>query len=156
MAPGILVNEDVVMTDASQNTLESQSTIQPSSPPALPVGELASHGSDKENRKAKLEEMFDDEDDDEFMSSLQISGEEQQHIPIHAAKPSDPEVMRAFYQRLFPFRYLFQWLNHSPAPTKDFAFREFAFTLPNDAYLRYQSFPSAELYAFIEDESNTR
>jgi DNA primase small subunit len=53
--------------------------------------------------------------------------------------------MRAFYQRLFPFRYLFQWLNHSPTPNNDFMHREFAFTLPNDSYLRYQSFPTADL-----------
>jgi DNA primase small subunit len=58
---------------------------------------------------------------------------------------SDPEIMRAFYQRLFPFRYLFQWLNHSPTPNNDFMHREFAFTLPNDSYLRYQSFPTADL-----------
>lgn len=53
--------------------------------------------------------------------------------------------MRSFYQRLFPWRHLFQWLNHSPNPTNDFGHREFAFTLSNDAYLRYQSYPNAEL-----------
>lgn len=54
--------------------------------------------------------------------------------------------MRAFYQRLFPYRYLFQWLNHASAPTADFSNREFAFTLPNDVYLRYQSFASHDLF----------
>ena len=53
--------------------------------------------------------------------------------------------MRAFYQRLFPFRYFFQWLNHSAVPGNDFAHREFAFTLSNDALQRYQSFPTADL-----------
>jgi len=53
---------------------------------------------------------------------------------------SDPTVMLVFYQRLFPFRYLFEWLNHSPNPGKAFTNREFAFTLQNDVYLRYLSF----------------
>ena len=60
---------------------------------------------------------------------------------------SDPGVMLTFYRRLFPFRQLFQWLNHSPVPSNDFAHREFAFTLANEAYLRYQAFNAGDQYA---------
>jgi DNA primase small subunit len=67
-------------------------------------------------------------------------------VPVKASA-SDPEVLRSFYQRLFPWRNFFQWLNHSPTPTNDFAHREFAYTLANDAVWRYQSFPTADLYA---------
>ncbi|CAN9083402.1 unnamed protein product [Alternaria alternata] len=102
--------------------------------------------------KASLEELFDDEDsDEEFASSAPAPTSQEdasQPAPIKITSKSsfsDPDVMRAFYQRLFPFRPLFQWLNHSATPTNDFAHREFAFTLPNDAYLRYQSFPTADL-----------
>lgn len=61
----------------------------------------------------------------------------------------DTDTMLAFYQRLFPFRYLFQWLNHGVIPSPDFGNREFALTLQNDAYLRYQSYPTADLYVFV-------
>lgn len=56
----------------------------------------------------------------------------------------DSEVLAAFYQRLFPFKHLFEWLNHAHVPTKAFTHRELAFTLSNDAYLRYQSFSGFE------------
>lgn len=78
--------------------------------------------------------------------------------------PKSPEVMTSFYQRLFPFKALHTWLSHSvsnPVGTTDNAggignstlgkgpvpawtHREFAFTLQNDAYLRYLSFNDAE------------
>ncbi|KAF2101956.1 DNA primase, small subunit [Rhizodiscina lignyota] len=136
--------EDVVLPDAPASTDTDSSSASDETP-----GSVKANGpteSDKEN--VKLDDMFDDEEDDEFSSSMPTSTEEpsQGAMPrAISAKFSDPEIMRAFYQRLFPFRYLFQWLNHSPSPTTDFAHREFAFTLPNDAYLRYQSFPTADL-----------
>ncbi|KAG5944510.1 hypothetical protein E4U60_005891 [Claviceps pazoutovae] len=102
----------------------------------------------------RLTDLFndDDDDDDEFPSSAPPKHQPSSPaaimpLPADTAsmKASDPEVMRSFYQRLFPWRHLFQWLNHGPTPTNDFGHREFAFTLQNDAYLRYQSFATADL-----------
>ncbi|KAJ5769251.1 DNA primase small subunit [Penicillium odoratum] len=101
----------------------------------------------------KLEDMFDDDDDDEFpassardvkMESSPAPAPEPEPVPFQSGV--DSEVMLAFYQRLFPFRYLFQWLNHGIVPTREFGNREFALTLQNDAYLRYQSYPTADLF----------
>ncbi|EPE26046.1 Prim-pol [Glarea lozoyensis ATCC 20868] len=104
--------------------------------------------------EVKLEDLFaDEESDEEFPSShnqdiMASSPPEASLSPVRVEVPSkfsDSDVMNQFYKRLFPWRYLFQWLNHSPTPTTDFGHREFAFTLQNDAYLRYQSFPTSDL-----------
>lgn len=95
-----------------------------------------------------LDGMFDDDNDDDEFSSSPAEGAAQATPPQASQKPrySDPETLKQFYARLFPFRPLFQWLNHSATPQNDFQHREFAFTLPNNGYVRYQSFPSADLF----------
>ncbi|KAI1319956.1 DNA primase small subunit [Xylariaceae sp. FL0255] len=116
-----------------------------------------------EKKDVKLEELFADVDsDEEFPSSSKPNDVKASSPPVAPSSPadeeddsgpgissSDPELLRMFYQRLFPFRYLFQWLNHSPTPTNDFAHREFALTILDakreEIYLRYQSYPTADL-----------
>lgn len=51
-------------------------------------------------------------------------------------EPTTPDLMLAFYRRLYPFKSLFTWLNHEHAPSKLFTNREFAFTLKGDVYIR--------------------
>ncbi|KAI2635748.1 prim-pol domain-containing protein [Hypomontagnella submonticulosa] len=115
---------------------------------------LPTDTNEEVKKEVKLDELFADVDsDDEFPSSRPgeakfSSSPGAPASPMDGAvamKSSDPELLRMFYQRFFPWRYLFQWLNHSPTPNNDFVHREFAFTLQNDIYLRYQSFPSSDL-----------
>ncbi|KAL8874062.1 MAG: hypothetical protein Q9174_000567 [Haloplaca sp. 1 TL-2023] len=142
-APDNVMDEDGYLPDAPSATIEALD--------APKEKEFMLQDTAKDN--VKLEDLFNDnDDDDEEFSSSGVSGEPPSSSPLQkppqlapAAKYSDPEVMLAFYQRLFPFRCLFQWLNHSMKPSNDFGHREFAFTLQNDAYLRYQSFPSSDL-----------
>ncbi|KAJ5153115.1 DNA primase small subunit [Penicillium canariense] len=137
--------------------------------PDAPVDSAAANGG------VKLEDMFNEDDDEEFpASNAQDVKMESSPVPapakyadngipkymeahrtdqkLYDSAPApgpsgvDTDVMLAFYQRLFPFRYLFQWLNHGIVPTRDFGNREFALTLQNDAYLRYQSYPTADLF----------
>lgn len=143
-------------SQASKMTLMAQDEDAQSEDIAMADGEVSQEKlatNVEETSEVKLEDLFADMDsDEEFPSSAPAmkieSSPEESASPVHigpTSRASDPEVMRSFYQRLFPWRYLFQWLNHSPTPSTDFGHREFAFTLQNDAYLRYQSFPTSDL-----------
>ncbi|KAK5157654.1 hypothetical protein LTR04_005354 [Oleoguttula sp. CCFEE 6159] len=141
----ILPDAPAVPLDAdSESSSESQDVDVDVTPKAI-------HAQAALPSSTRLEDMFEDDDDDEFSSSAAPTRADSSQEAIQpparqpSTKPTDPETMKAFYQRLFPFRPLFQWLNHSPTPGADFAQREFAFTLQNDAYLRYQSFATADL-----------
>lgn len=65
---------------------------------------------------------------------------------IEVGKPCKPSEadMAFYYERLLPFRYIFQWLNHSPKPQADFTMREFAYEHRSGIYQRYNSFGSQE------------
>ncbi|KAG5360237.1 DNA primase small subunit [Yarrowia sp. B02] len=69
-----------------------------------------------------------------------------------SAPEVDFEGLGLFYSRFFPFKTLHRWLNHSPRNGRDFAYREFAFTLRNGAYLRYNSFPEEREFKARVDE----
>eukprot|EP00442_Polarella_glacialis_P018350 CAMPEP_0115055820 /NCGR_PEP_ID=MMETSP0227-20121206/4859_1 /TAXON_ID=89957 /ORGANISM="Polarella glacialis, Strain CCMP 1383" /LENGTH=458 /DNA_ID=CAMNT_0002440443 /DNA_START=95 /DNA_END=1471 /DNA_ORIENTATION=- len=65
-----------------------------------------------------------------------------------------PQLLRIYYDRLFPFLQMFRWLSYrndpkssSAAVQKDFFLRrEFTFVLQGDIYCRYQCFKDAEEY----------
>lgn len=52
--------------------------------------------------------------------------------------------MQYYYQHLYPFKQIFQWLNHSPKPGRDIINREFAMAFRSGAYKRYNSFNSVQ------------
>ncbi|KIW43076.1 uncharacterized protein PV06_04221 [Exophiala oligosperma] len=136
-------DDDVTLPDAPPLESESGTALDPNKP---------------DQSKVALEDLFDDDDgdlEDEILASdaANLPSPPPQTAPATSANAapasqqesySDPNLMLQFYSRLFPFRSLFQWLNHSPKPGPDFANREFALTLSNDAYLRYQSYPTAD------------
>lgn len=68
-------------------------------------------------------------------------------------RPSEADML-FYYQRLLPFRYLFQWLNHSPKPTTDFTMREFAYEHRSGIYQRYNSFATQEEFKTSVCKSN--
>ena len=81
---------------------------------------------------------LDDADlEDSTMSSALLQIDES---AIERNDSTDSMAMLSYYKRLLPFQSLYTWLNRSLAPGRNFTHREFAFTLPNDVYIRYNSF----------------
>ena len=149
VSPNASQGDDKAMQDAPEG-----GNHDPTSGDEMDVS--ADNDKTTKDTEVRLEELFQtDDEDDEFSSSykpqnanskVEPSSPPQAELPADSsAKYTDSNVMLAFYQRLFPFKPLYQWLNHSVKPSTDFAHREIAFTLQNDAYLRYQSYPTAEL-----------
>ncbi|SCW02398.1 LAFE_0F05556g1_1 [Lachancea fermentati] len=62
-------------------------------------------------------------------------------VPSNGPSASD---MQYYYQFLYPFKSVFEWLNHSPKPCRDMTHREFAMAFRSGAYKRYNSFNSVQ------------
>ncbi|CAM0140746.1 unnamed protein product [Umbelopsis sp. WA50703] len=53
-------------------------------------------------------------------------------------------LLRTFYNRFFPYKLYYNWLNYDSTPSRNFTHREFSFTLASDTYLRYNSYADAD------------
>ncbi|KAK3985916.1 putative DNA primase small subunit [Cladorrhinum sp. PSN332] len=139
-------DEDIDMADLDAAAAKS-------SPPP-PAAEAEVSDQVKQETKRDVDYLFDDMDsDDEFPSTAKPIKDESpaasQPLRSSPGPPSEktviPDDLRTFYQRFFPWRHWFQWLNHSQSPTDDFKNREFSLWLPNEAVLRYQSYLTSDL-----------
>ncbi|KAL2163512.1 hypothetical protein VTH06DRAFT_5570 [Thermothelomyces fergusii] len=144
--------DDAVMADAGDApaVADSASVQTAQGAPAKPADGQDMDVEIKRESKAevKLEDLFDgiDSDDDEFPASSNTPNGREPGDVEHNTQSALFELLRIYYQRFFPWRYMFQWLNHSPVPTNDFKHREFSLWLHNDAVLRYQSYTTSDLF----------
>ncbi|GAA5837079.1 hypothetical protein JCM5353_002488 [Sporobolomyces roseus] len=87
-----------------------------------------------------LEDLFSDEPNRPLLGLPKMADATEESM----GDLSNPMVMKNYYNKLLPWKAMFIWLNQGHVPTRQFTHREFALTLSNDAYLRYQSFNNAD------------
>ncbi|QLG73782.1 hypothetical protein HG535_0F02930 [Zygotorulaspora mrakii] len=85
------------------------------------------------------------------MTEDQITG-----VVAKKEQPSTPSSsdMQFYYQYLYPYKSIFQWLNHSPKPGRDMINREFALKFRSGAYKRYVSFSSVQEFKSQIEKAN--
>lgn len=73
------------------------------------------------------------------------------------AKPSNGPSsmdMQYYYQYLYPFQSIFEWVNHSEKPGRDLVNREFAMAFRSGAYKRYNSYSDVNEFKHSIEKAN--
>ncbi|KAJ8659505.1 hypothetical protein O0I10_004870 [Lichtheimia ornata] len=96
----------------------------------------------------ELEDVPMDLFDDDFEDGMDTD-QQPNNTPLANKTQSlddDPVfLLRLFYQRFFPYKQYFHWLNYGTDTSQNFTHREFSFTLPSDIYIRYNSFQDIDV-----------
>lgn len=87
-----------------------------------------------------------DVDDDDNQPDFELAIGQIDVKQVEKQESTDPSAMLAFYKVLLPFKSLYTWLNRDlpHQPTRNFTHREFAYSLHNEVYIRYNSFSTWE------------
>lgn len=110
---------------------------------------VAADAQDAQKRK------LDDDDSGKIGDAKRAAGGDVVPVPMEIEsglmkmEDFNPDLLRIYYDRLFPFIGMYRWLSYSSDPTtpKDFFLRrEFTFVLEGDVYCRYQCFRNADEY----------
>ena len=65
-----------------------------------------------------------------------------------------PQTWSTTISRSIQFKHIFNWLNHSPKPSRDMINREFAMAFRSGAYKRYNSFNSVQDFKAQIEKAN--
>ena len=107
------VAEDSILPDAPAAPLENEDDEQMYGVNTNGLDDATRSQTKENDSTTRLEDMFDDDDDDDEFSSSAQSRPDGSSQPVQQAPSkaqySEPDTLRQFYQRLFPFRPLFQW-----------------------------------------------
>src|SRR6056297_1526780 len=102
-------------------------------PPTMPV--------EQESKRARRDEAVP-------METEAVSAAPARPVAAHAHENFSPELLRIYYDRIFPAQLMCRWLSYGTQKLADATEqllhrREFSFTTGDDVYIRYLSFEDA-------------